>query len=146
MTYLIVSVNISLFYLVTSDSDFRHVINEIKKMNKKVYCIGSQMANNFLIKICDKYSKIEVLRKGEKNNKLNLKDKIAEFKEDILTVLDDSKEEINLSIIAEKLQRKYQFDYREYDCMSMKSFMKKYFANIFNIYNNRNGCFVEKKL
>ena len=38
--------HVTLFYLVTSDSDYRHVIPQIKLQNKKVHCIGSSTANN----------------------------------------------------------------------------------------------------
>ena len=54
---------ITLFYLITSDSDYRHVIFEIKQKNKKVYCIGSSQANIGLTSICDVYTKIENVKK-----------------------------------------------------------------------------------
>ena len=55
--------NITLFYIVTSDSDYRHVISKIKLRNKKVYCIGSSQANISLRSSCDRYTKVELLRK-----------------------------------------------------------------------------------
>ena len=69
---------INLFYLVTTDSDYRHVIFEIKQKNKKVYCIGSSNVNLGLSAICDKYTKIENIKRGidiEENPKQKIKKK-----------------------------------------------------------------------
>ena len=42
--------HISLYYIVTSDSDFRHVIPQIKMRNKKVHCIvASTQINQFRV-------------------------------------------------------------------------------------------------
>lgn len=53
--------HISLYYIVTSDSDYRHVIPQIKMRNKKVHCIGSINSNKSIQSICDLFTKIEVL-------------------------------------------------------------------------------------
>ena len=45
--------HITLFYIVASDSDYRHVIPEIKLCNKKIYCIGSKNANKSIQSLCD---------------------------------------------------------------------------------------------
>ena len=57
--------HITLFYLVTSDSDYRHLVPEIKLLNKKVNCIGSVKSNNSLQSVCDVFTKIEVLEIDE---------------------------------------------------------------------------------
>merc|ERR1712227_731103 len=54
--------HISLFYIITSDRDYRHVLPEVKVMNKKVHVIGPSNANPALKSHCDKYSQIELLR------------------------------------------------------------------------------------
>ena len=54
--------HITLFYIVTSDRDYRHVLPEVKVMNKKVHVIGPSNANPALKSHCDKYSQIELLR------------------------------------------------------------------------------------
>jgi uncharacterized LabA/DUF88 family protein len=53
--------HISLFYIITSDSDFRHVIAEIKTHNKFVNCIGNGRCNSSLQSICDVFTKMETL-------------------------------------------------------------------------------------
>ena len=121
--------HISLYYIVTSDNDFRHVISEIKKMNKKIHCIGSKYVNNSLVKICDKYTKIEILTKNRKKIS-TIKKSNNEIKNEILSILDDSSEEVNLSLIKDILQRKYNFDYREYGYLSMKNFIKSEYNDI----------------
>jgi hypothetical protein len=47
--------NITLFHLVTSDSDFSSVMGEIKYINKKAYCTGYNTASKMLINSCDKF-------------------------------------------------------------------------------------------
>jgi len=46
---------ITMFYIITTDSDFRHVVSEIRLKGKKVYCIGSTQANPSLKSLCTKY-------------------------------------------------------------------------------------------
>jgi len=53
---------ISLFYIITSDSDYRHVLPEIKLKGKKCHVIGRSNANVALMAHADQYTKIEVLR------------------------------------------------------------------------------------
>lgn len=57
--------NVSLFYFVTTDSDFRHIIPEIKTLNKRAHCIGNGNANMSLQSICDKYTDISVIRTAD---------------------------------------------------------------------------------
>lgn len=54
--------HISLFYIITSDSDFRHVIAEIKTHNKYVHCISNSNCNSSIQAICDVFTKMETLR------------------------------------------------------------------------------------
>lgn len=60
------------YFIVTTDSDFRHVIFPLREKNKMVYCIGYAKVNAALTGICDKYIKIENLRK--KVNKTELEE------------------------------------------------------------------------
>tara|TARA_B100002051_G_scaffold275690_1_gene320575 strand:- start:38 stop:805 length:768 start_codon:yes stop_codon:yes gene_type:complete len=54
---------IDLFYIITSDSDFRHVIPHIREKGKLTYCIGNEQTNNSLQKICQKFTTVELLHK-----------------------------------------------------------------------------------
>ena len=137
---------INLFYLVTTDSDYRHVIFEIKQKNKKVYCIGSSNVNLGLSAICDKYTKIENIKRGidieenpkqkikKKNLKINEKDKkYAEIQEywscieDYLT----NNGKTNLSNVKTIIQNNFpEFDYREYGYSKFSDFMKKNYKQI----------------
>ena len=65
MKYLYTRPHITMFYIVTSDADFRHVIPEIRGMNKKVNCIGSESANTSLKASCDLFTSVELLRRLE---------------------------------------------------------------------------------
>ena len=62
---------INLFYIITSDSDFRHVIPRILEKGKKAHCIGSEHTNISLINACTTFTDIEVLRNISSNGKPN---------------------------------------------------------------------------
>tara|TARA_Y100000591_G_C21850758_1_gene711533 strand:- start:4419 stop:5345 length:927 start_codon:yes stop_codon:yes gene_type:complete len=204
---------ISMFYIVTSDSDFIHLVPYIKCLNKEVRCIGNERTNRGLQNIVNMFTKIEVLRKTNENdnnneyitdisinhNNENIKDEsdsnniihvnnktyTSDFSDsdesfiynsDIdLPILNtqpknnsnsnnepvsNTKQQpknkkasesnintkmlklinrniykmiknnetgkINIGHINEILQRRYQFDYREYNCVSMTTFLIKY--------------------
>lgn len=165
--------HISLYYIVTSDSDYRHVIPEIKMKNKKIHVIGKEQSNKSLQNIADLFTKIEVLvqfnnnisneiensnsylsddssedkndKSEDSNNSKNddscnsqktfkdalLEDNVYEKKKlphkiryEIRNIVENNKP--NIGEINRILQRKYQFDFREYNCKSMKLFILKY--------------------
>ena len=68
MKDLLTVAHITLFYIITSDSDYRHVLPEIKLQGKKVHCIGLSQANVALMSHCDQYTKIEVLREASSDS------------------------------------------------------------------------------
>lgn len=143
--------HISLYYIITSDSDFRHVIPQIKMRNKKVHCIGSFNSNKSIQSICDLFTKIEVLidynnsyvsssdehillgqevsfdnnKDSDKKKKLSYDKPVGN--EIILEIKNaiDNHEKLNLGALKTLLERKYTFDFREYNCNSMKSFIDK---------------------
>ena len=55
MKYLFTNDHITTFIIVSTDSDFRHVVTEIKSLNKKVICVGYDYANISLKSVCDQY-------------------------------------------------------------------------------------------
>ena len=76
--------NITLFYLVTSDSDFSSVIGEIKNMNKKAYCTGYSTSSKMLINSCDKFISLiskEMIAKEKKDQEVQEKMEKMEYDE-----------------------------------------------------------------
>ena len=148
MKYLYTLETISLYYLLTSDSDFRHLIPEIKYRNKKVYCIGNSNSNDSLKCSCDLFTKIEVLINEEWEEEDNKSIKKQKFIKElskrkkkkiyriIMELLSD-KEHINMGWINSELQRRIAFDYREYDCDTFSKFIIKHFKDV--IYVNKNS-------
>jgi len=60
---------ISMFYIITCDSDFAHLVPYIKCLNKEVRCIGYECTSKGLQNIVNMFTKIEVLRKTNENKK-----------------------------------------------------------------------------
>ena len=113
--------HVSLYYIVTSDSDYRHVIPQIKMKNKKVHCIGSVNSNKSIQSICDLFTKIEVL--VEYNNRI-----IKNQSNDTIQLLRDSNQEIKNSKSKQRSLSK--------DNNSFKSNLKKIDMKIiFEIHN-----------
>ena len=146
MKFLYTLSNISLFYIVTTDSDYRHVISEIKIMGKKIHCIGGDCANASLMSICDLYTKINVLRKNNNQiKKISSKKKrlskmdLDKFSKEIQFLLENTtNQKINISFVKEHFSRKYQFDYREWGYSKMSEFVLCNFKN-FNIIKSNKG-------
>ena len=156
--------NITMFYIITTDSDYRHVVSEIKIKNKKVKCIGNSDANVSLMSICDTYTKIEVLRENDSiKEEINKDDSIKKEinKDDSIKKeinKDDSikpillqtekeikylllnNEKINISQIKDVLVRKYSFDLREWKYTKMSQFIIENFNNKFKIIKGSGIC------
>ena len=152
MHTLFLVTHVSLFYIVTSDSDFRHVFPEIKLLNKKVNCIGSTQSNKSLQSSCDTFTKTEVLtkiynKKNEKKDFCEINQKVLNTFWNEIEIIMENNNVVNLSAIKDILQRKYQFDQREYGTNTMQDFIKKYYndkLDIINI-NNCSGKYVKLK-
>ena len=56
---------ITTFYIITSDTDYRHIIPEIKLLNKQARVIGKAVAPEILKACCDQYTPIEVIPKNK---------------------------------------------------------------------------------
>jgi len=138
--------HLTLFYIVTSDSDYRHLFPEIKLVNKKIHCIGSENSNLSIQSMCDVYTKIEVLNKVSNQNNFEI---VKEKYWNEILGLFDGNNEINLSNVKDVLQRKYQFDNRAYMSNSMSDFIQKYYSDrlILTKYNtnDKKGCYVTMK-
>ena len=140
--------NIDIFYIISSDNDFSCIINLLKRYNKTVYGIGSKNANLYLQNVCHKFTKIETLtnikiNKVRKYTDEDIRKELLNYiYYDIISILEKSSDIVNLSYIKEFLERKYNFDQRDYGFERFKTFFKKYYLNKFRIYSNKNGCFI----
>lgn len=115
---------ISLFYIVTTDSDYRHVVSEIKQRNKRVHCIGEDNANIALKSICDKYTQLAVLRQtGVQYTRAQNHELWELYLHEISDLLVD-KDDINLSLVRDKLSQKHNFDLRQWGFSTMHQFMR----------------------
>ena len=165
--------HISLFYLVTQDGDFRHIIPEIKINNRSVNVIGKNVSKA-LGACCDKYTSLDVLSNkknigdelygdngnGNGNVKVKVdinkktldnegkykdgiikyKDGVEKYKDDIEKLLEKNGT-VSLSLIKDTLQRKYQFDQREYGFQQFSKFMEFHFPE-YQVYKMKEGCFI----
>ena len=131
---------INIFYLVTSDSDFRHLIPEIKLLNKQVNVIGKQLSKA-LINMSDIATQVEVLKTS--NNIIVKQQDIKTYKSEIETLLEE-KNSIELSKIKTILVRKYQFDHRAYGCTQLSKFFENNYSDVFKIVKKgTGGCYLE---
>lgn len=121
--------HIDIFYIVTSDSDYRHIMQEIKDFGRIVHCIGNDDANIALRSNSDKYTKLSVIHKDtkKKQRKKLPKVMVRQFKEEIDILLDDTPD-VNIGWVKECLSRKYQFDYREWGFSKMSDFLSGLFS------------------
>ena len=132
---------ISTYVLVASDSDYRHLIPEVKKLGKTLYCIGRRQSNKSLKMSCDIFIELETLVNDFKSLD---KTTLNKFRKCILDTL-ASKPIINMSAIYEILQRKYKFDYRDYGFEAVTPFIMKYFKDIVKVIRTKDGLFIESK-
>lgn len=120
---------IDIYYLVTSDSDYRHVIMEIKQKNKTAHCIGVSTVSPSLTSVCDKYTTIESLLPKES--------KLVQV-DDIWEVVHGSilEEKTNISMLKDDILRKYPtFDQKSYGYTKFSDFLLGVFENVLSIEN-----------
>jgi len=123
---------ISMFCIVTSDSDYIHLVSKIKSENKDVIFISNQM-NDILNKVCDEYIVIDI-----DTNKVN-----REYIKEIDILLED-KESINISIINDILKEKYEFDYKKLGYKNMYNYLSKNYKNIYDLSHSMDGYKIRK--
>lgn len=123
MRYLYTNLDISFYYIVSTDSDFRHVVNEIKSKNKKINCIGYNNANISIKSICDNYIIIEDNKSKSKNNDLNyeIEIKLKKYLENTLVNLG----QITLGKISNIIDKKYpELNYKKRGFTKLSSYIK----------------------
>ncbi len=144
--------HITLFYLITNDSDYRHVVSEIKIKNKKINCIGDNTTNISLKSICDVYHNIDNLTINKDNNGNKKKKKrtkndviIKMYSQEIKNLLNNHNNSINISLIKDVLVTKYDFDLTKLGYSKMSKFINDEFTDKFCIINDKNGISVINK-
>ena len=142
MRILFTSSVIDIYMIVTSDSDYRHIVSEIKMRGKLCFCVGK--VNASLQNICDKFIKLENLSTPQdcKFENLstpqdckkttqykNMKQKVwNKYFNDILR-LSEENALVKLPKIKEKWEQKYSFDYRDWNHSNFSSFLFFYFGD-----------------
>ena len=124
--------HITMFCIVTSDSDYIHLVSKIKCENKSIICVSNQM-NDILSKVCDEYIVIDI-----DTNKVN-----REHIKEIDLLLED-KESINISIINDILKEKYEFDYKKLGYKNMYNYLSKNYKNIYDLSHSMDGYKIRK--
>ena len=123
---------VEIYFIVTSDSDYRHIVSEIKLKGKQCFCIGSAKTNSSLQNICDKFIKIENLNKCESPQTpkhIALDNKMYNnMLRDIERLLSEQ-EAICMSKIKTEWTRKYQFDNREFGHFTFSSFLFHHYGS-----------------
>jgi uncharacterized protein (TIGR00288 family) len=133
--------SISLFFIVTSDSDYRHIVPEIKTCNKQIYCIGETYANISLTSSCDKYITINKLKGIEssppENNIKQLGKKTEKkIRNEIEILLKQENNIFNIKMLENILLSKYQINCNDYGFDNLYEFIEEYFNDICNIDKN----------
>lgn len=124
--------HVNIYFIVTTDSDYRQVIFPLREKNKIVYGIGYSDVNKSLTSICDKYIKIENLRKDEIN-----KTDIDKYWSIIKNCISD-KGIRNIGRIKEQILLQYPtFDEKEYNERRFSQFLSKYYKKKIR-FNNDN--------
>lgn len=123
--------HVNIYFIVTTDSDYRQVIFPLREKNKIVYGIGYDNVNKSLTSICDKYIKIENLRKNETN-----KTDIDKYWCIIKNCLSD-KGIRNIGRIKEQILLQYPtFDEKEYNERRFSQFLSKYYKKKIRFHND----------
>lgn len=114
--------NIDLFCILTTDSDFCHIVQKLKSKNKFVYIYGPKLnTNQSLLSICDKFIDIKNLYFEESKTEI---DKYWE-------IIYECLEEKNISNIGEIktqiIQQDSIFDVKNYGVSRFSKFLDKFF-------------------
>lgn len=122
---------IDLFCILTTDSDFCHIVQKLKSKNKKVHIYGyGNNTNNSLISICNQFINIENL-----HNNVAVKD-IDRY----WNIIRYCVEEKNISNIGEIKSKIIQeiptFDVKNYGVKRFLSFLKKFYKDKISFISN----------
>lgn len=122
--------NIDLFCILTTDSDFCHIVQKLKSKNKFVYIYGPKInMNHSLISICDKVIDIQILKKEDS------KSEIDKYWEIIYKCIEE-KDITNIGEIKSQIiQECSTFDERNYGVSRFSKFLLKFFKKKIHFMN-----------
>ena len=133
MKMLFTNAFVEVYIIVTSDSDYRHLVTEIKMKGKLCYCIGSNNTNNSLQNICDKFIKLENIKPlgspstdSPKYKKMKTKVWYNYFND--IVRLSEERICVPLPKIKDEWEKKYQFDFRDWGHVNFSTFLFHYFG------------------
>ena len=150
MEQLYRSKDIGIFCIVSTDSDFTHIIHRLKMNSKKVFGYGMSYANKTLMNTYHSYTSIDLLynkhlckKYNKENNVKTLDFKIFKSAIEIIDDLLDKKGEFNAELIYAKIKKIYPtFDYRKYGFTRYSKFILYNFENKYNINIRRDGLWI----
>ena len=116
--------NIDIYCILTTDSDFCHIVQKLKSKNKIVYIYGLKInTNQSLLSICDKFIDIQNLKWEDSKTEI---DKYWE-------IIYECIEEKNISNIGEIktqiIQQCSTFDVKNYGVSRFSKFLDKFFKD-----------------
>ena len=114
--------NIDLFCILTTDSDFCHIVQKLKSKNKYVYIYGPKInTNQSLLSICDKFIDINNLEFEES------KTEIDKYWEIIYECIEEKKI-LNIGEIKTQIIQQFStFDVKNYGVKRFSKFLDKFF-------------------
>tara|TARA_B100001758_G_C18416750_1_gene620715 strand:+ start:4908 stop:5591 length:684 start_codon:yes stop_codon:yes gene_type:complete len=119
--------HITLYYIVTSDCDYKHIIPNIQMQNRKVNIIGTEQTNISLKNICNLFINIESLKPPVNTNLILL---------EINNIMKNNIK-LNLGNLNTKIKDKYNyFNYKKYGCESISEFINNYYSMHYIVINN----------
>lgn len=130
---------IDLFCILTTDSDFCHIVQKLKSRNKIVYIYGyANNINNSLLSICNQFINIK-----------NLNNEPMTDIEKYWSIIRHCIEEKNISNIGEIKSKIIQeipsFDVKNYGVKRFLLFLKKYYKDKITFITNENISFRKTK-
>jgi len=133
MKYLYTNDSIDTYFLITSDSDYRHVLLEIKQKNKMVYCIGNSHVNPSLVAVCDTYMKIEDLRPDVQTPMVDV-----ERFWDIIEHIVSNTPQCNMSVVKDAIMKSFpDFKHQDFGYTKFSDFLIDKFSSKLQLINGR---------
>lgn len=122
--------NIDLFCILTTDSDFCHIVQKLKSKNKFVYIYGPKInMNQSLLSICDKFIDIQNLKKEDSRTEV---DKYWEIIYDCI----EEKNISNIGVIKTQIiQECPTFDVKNYGVNRFSKFLIKFYKKKIHFIN-----------
>lgn len=122
---------IDCFCLCSSDSDFTYLAITLKELGKKVYGFGYKQTKQPLIRACNEFKHIELIKQNLSEKETELIRKIFE---------ENNNQPINLDDLNSKL-REYipDFHYKNYGYKDMRDFIIKKCGDLLELVNQNNN-------